>query len=409
MSTVEEQRAARRDDDSADGDSASDESARKPLVIGLLTAPGLTHRVGLRLRRQLSSKLSERFPGFEWKIVVREEVLAGASLTPSKVDLVQISRRRMLEEGWDFAICLTDLPLHLGRRPVTANASVALGVGLVSLPALGAVDLHNRATQAVLRVVDGLLGERADRKSKGSGARRRRTHRMRKRLHLLSSSPVGREDVAEDRTIRFVTAVGSGNFRLLIGMVRANRPWLLISGLSRALVGALGTTAFGLASTGVWKLADGMGWGRLIALSLGSVLVTCLSLILVHGLWERSPAPDARERVVLFNLATAITITLGVLTLYVALMVIITGAAVTLIAPNVLESEVHHSIDAIDYLRLAWVLTSLATLGGALGAAVESDDVVRAAAYGYHPHDDEGDEDEDDQEPADAARLEAAH
>jgi hypothetical protein len=113
--------------------------------------------------------------------------------------------------------------------------------------------------------------------------------------------------------------------------------------------------------------------------------------------------------VVLFNLATAITITLGVLTLYVALMVIITGAAVTLIAPNVLESEVHHSIDAIDYLRLAWVLTSLATLGGALGAAVESDDVVRAAAYGYHPHDDEGDEDEDDQEPADAARLEAAH
>ena len=37
-------------DDSADGDSASDESARKPLVIGLLTAPGLTHRVGVALR-----------------------------------------------------------------------------------------------------------------------------------------------------------------------------------------------------------------------------------------------------------------------------------------------------------------------------------------------------------------------
>jgi hypothetical protein len=300
----------------------------------------------------------------------------------------------MLEEGWDFVICLTDLPLHLGRRPVTAHASVALGVGVVSLPALGAVDLQHRVRQAVLRVIDGLLGERTDRRAKSGGAQRRRVSRMRTRLHLVSS-PVGYADVEDDRTIQFVTAVGRGNIRLLIGMVRANRPWRLISGLSRALVGALGTTAFGLASTGVWKLADGMGWPRLVVLSLGSVLVTCLSLIVVHELWERSPGPEARERVVLFNLATAITITIGVLTLYLTLLVIIVGAAVTLIAPGVLESEVHHSIDAADYFRLAWVVTSLATLGGALGAAVESDEAVRAAAYGYHPHDDEHDDEGD--------------
>jgi len=39
------------------------------------------------------------------------------------------------------------------------------------------------------------------------------------------SSPVGYADVEDDRTIQFVTAVGRGNIRLLIGMVRANRPW----------------------------------------------------------------------------------------------------------------------------------------------------------------------------------------
>ena len=390
MATVEEKRPAQQADDrGAKADSRREGSARKPLVVGLLTASGLAHTVAARVARRLPSALAERFAGFEWKTVVKEDALAGASPSASRVDLVQISRRRMLEEGWDFVICLTDLPLHVGRRPVTAHASVTLGVGVVSLPALGAVDLQNRVRQAVLRVIDGLLGDRADRRPKGGADRRRRVARMRMRLHLLSS-PVGYADVGEDRTIRFVTAVGRGNFRLLVGMVRANRPWRLISGLSRALVGALGTTAFGLASTGVWKLADGMGWARLVALSLGSVLVTCLSLIVVHELWERSPGPESRERVVLFNLATAITITLGVLTLYLALLVIITGAAATLIAPGVLESEVHHSVDAGDYLRLAWVLTSLATLGGALGAAVESDEAVRAAAYGYHPHDDEG-------------------
>ena len=56
-------------------------------------------------------------------------------------------------------------------------------------------------------------------------------------------------------TVRFVTAAGQGNLRLLMGMVRANRPWRLIAGLSRALVGALGAGAFGLTSPAMWQIA----------------------------------------------------------------------------------------------------------------------------------------------------------
>jgi hypothetical protein len=35
------------------------------------------------------------------------------------------------------------------------------------------------------------------------------------------------------------------------------------------------------------------------------------------------------------------------------------------------------------YVRIGLVLSMLATIGGALGSALESDDVVREAAYGY--------------------------
>src|SRR6266850_789161 len=179
-----------------------------------------------------------------------------------------------------------------------------------------------------------------------------------------------------------------GNVRLVLGMVRANRPWRLVASLSRALVAALGTSAFTLTSPGVWRIANGLSWGRLIALSLGTIAGTCVLIIAVHGLWERSPNQAVREQVVLFNAATALTLAFGISALYVALFLLNSLSGGALIAPSVLEAEIHHPVGMHDYLWLAWLVSSLATIGGALGAAVESDAAVREAAYGFRGADD---------------------
>src|SRR4051794_10289082 len=110
--------------------------------------------------------------------------------------------------------------------------------------------------------------------------------------------------------LRFVAAVVRGNLRLLAGMVRANRPWRLVTRLSRALAAAIAAVAFALVSADVWRISDSAGWVTLLVLSLVALAGTSVWLVTAHGLWERASRRD-REQVVLFNAATALTVVLG--------------------------------------------------------------------------------------------------
>jgi hypothetical protein len=355
------------------------------MVVGLLAAPRLPHTLARQLARELPGELSDRFPGFSWEFVVRAEPLAGPA--GDGADLVEIARRRLLDEGWKLAICLTDLPLHLGRRPVTAHASVSLGVGVVSVPALGPIHLTPNLRHAVISLIEGLAGETVT-SPQAAAADVARPARMRDRLEELSS-PIGHVDVADGRMLRFVAATTQGNLRLLGGMLRANRPWKVVAGLSRALVASIGTAAFALTSSGVWMIAHGMGLPQMLTVAAGSVAAICVSLVVVHGLWERSAGraqnAEARRRIVLFNTTTAMTVLIGVLTLYLAQLAINVASVLLLITPGVLQRTLHHPVDTGDFVWLAWLATSMAAVGGALGAALENNAVVRQAAYGYRP------------------------
>src|SRR5206468_1800316 len=88
-----------------------------------------------------------------------------------------------------------------------------------------------------------------------------------------------------------------------------------------------------------------------------------------------------RDQVILFNFATATTVAIGIGTLYLALFLLIFAGAELLLSPNVLASGLGHGVGLGDYATLAWFTASLATVGGALGASLESDEAVREAAY----------------------------
>lgn len=86
---------------------------------------------------------------------------------------------------------------------------------------------------------------------------------------------------------------------------------------------------------------------------------------------------------VLFNLATSATVLTGVLALYAALLALSLLGSLLLIVPRLLAGTLGHPVAFGDYFHVAWLISCLATVGGALGAGLESDEAVHRAAYAY--------------------------
>jgi uncharacterized membrane protein len=290
--------------------------------------------------------------------------------------LVEAARERLLAEDWDLAIAITELPLRYSRRPLLSHVSRTHGVALVSLPALGALQRGRRLRRALGDAAAALLGDHPGQHSRaGRDATRRRLGELATKV----------DEDSESEGIVFLARVLSGNLRLLAGMVRANHPWRLASRLGRAMVGALAAAVFCLVTSDLWQMAADLGPVRLAIAMLGSIAAATGSLIVAHGLWERAPEPRVCEQVALFNLATLATVVFGVSALYLSVFVISLAGAALLIDSSLFGQVIGSGAGAWDYLRLAWLASSVATIGGALGATVETDEAVREAAYAFRP------------------------
>jgi hypothetical protein len=119
----------------------------------------------------------------------------------------------------------------------------------------------------------------------------------------------------------------TGGVRLVLGMVRANRPWWLVTDLSTALAAALATAAFSVVTNTIWGLGDTMGWARLLALGIASVAVLVVWLIVAHDLWEPSADHTDAWRIRVANAVTVLTLVIGVTCFYVALFVLVLVSA----------------------------------------------------------------------------------
>jgi len=357
------------------------EQHRPEIVVGLVaTPPDHPARVAARLRAELADRLAERVDaGVRWTVREGWGDVAPRRDGGAEALLDDLAQRRT-DEGWDVAVCLTDLPLHANRMPLVAQTSAQRRAAMVSLPALGLRQLQAVRT-VVPNVVDRLLTDASDQRVSRAGREPAELARRVGAIHWVD----GESDAGE---LRYIASRLTGRVRLLTGMVRANRPGRALLGLSKLLVGAFGTAAFALTTDTIWQMGDALGPLRLTVIMLLGLTALVAWLIIAHDLWEKPDRHTPAELARMFNWGTALTLSLATAVSYVVLFAGTALAAALLIDTSVLEQTLQRPAQATDYLTLAWIISSLATVGGAIGSGLEDEETVRAAAYGYHPEPD---------------------
>ena len=354
------------------------------VVLGVIVAPGLARDVTAKIAAELGDDLRALDTGVDWRTELTVDRLVAPPVQTTEI--IDAARRKLLDANWDLGVVVTDLPLRVGRRPVSRQVSPTHGIAVVSLPALGALHLAPRLRRTLLELVGELVGDR-DGQWGGDGA----LARLRRRWGRDVLQELATDTADRPGALRFllVPEVLSSHLRLLLGMVRANRPWRLAARLYRALLAAVVASAYGLVTSDIWRISASAGTTRPALASIASISFTSGAVIVAHGLWERAPDRRLRDQVILFNFATAATVLIGIATLYVALFLLIFAAAELLLSPDALGAGLEHAVGTGDYATLAWFTASLATVGGALGAGLESDEAVREAAYASSSDSDE--------------------
>ncbi|HIW96426.1 MAG TPA: hypothetical protein H9867_08125 [Candidatus Corynebacterium gallistercoris] len=332
-----------------------------PEKIGLLADRGLPEARVKSLFKELQEASEKHVSGETPTLDFRTGTLPMDD--SGSVRLADSAPGILRDYGWDRLVYVTDLPLTT-RRPVISQTVENGRATMLCLPAFGFLRAKEGLRQEMSRLVCG--------KPAGAGTKER------------GVEEIEGGDVEADST-RVIEGRGR-TIRLLLGMIRANRPGKLIKVLSSCLATGVATGGFGIFYGSVWEMSYLIAPWRLVMITLLSISLLTFWLVYKNGLWnsglaDRDTDPTAWWRNRLDNAATAGTVLLSATGVYALIFISMLLVSATVVPIQFFENKVHADITIIDYLTLAWFAASLGTLGGALGSSFDTDESVREATY----------------------------
>jgi len=322
------------------------------VTLGLIPAPDIPEKIAKELTSELPELLGDRIAGsVSWEVPVVVDPLTGTDREAPEI--LDTCRQRRLSEGWDLAVCLTDLPVYRGGTLVVADVSAKRGVGGISLPALGAMRLRPKARKLTLQLAGELYERTKEHGADDSPARRSGATESVGPFRRID--PPDEDMKAMDVEARFAAPGALGHLRLWSGMVLANRPWKMLPAFKSAIAAAFATGAYALVITTLWLLADSVGWARLLLLMVTALVAMVGWIIVAHHLWERPPRREQRRWAPLYNGVSVLTISTAVLSAYTILFALIFVAAWVFVPSGYFQSILKHPVGLGEYLTLSWL------------------------------------------------------
>lgn len=124
-------------------------------VVGLVPAPEMSAEMAEQVIDQLPELLANYVDDrLSWEVQLIVDPLIGAA--EASTDIIESILEYKRDRQWDYAVCITDLPIYMHGRFVIAETSTVHGVAMVSLPAFGITAIRHRLSEAILQLINEL-------------------------------------------------------------------------------------------------------------------------------------------------------------------------------------------------------------------------------------------------------------
>lgn len=367
----------------------------KTLTVGLVPAPQLPTKIVYKISESLKENLQEAFgDGVSWEVKVEVDRLTGAADTVKEI-LNQAMEIKQKNE-WDYAISLTDLPVFHEKFVVIADANIEGKTAIISLPAYGLTPTAKKVKLTLLHMIKELY-YRNDPEEKdialiqaGIGVKGKDSspNFFEKLQKAFRFSKIKRLEFPDkDVSVRFIVKPKwSGLPIILSGMTIANEPWMVMPSFKKVVGLAFATGSYMLIFTTLWELSSLYSLLRLILVMSFAIVGMTAWTIITHNLWEKRDKNHRNKFRFIYNASTVLTLLTSVIIFYIFLYVLFLGAVTIFVPPDMFEKAVDHEVGPIDYLALVWLITSAATIAGAIGAVFENPDMIRKSTYSYRQY-----------------------